>query len=187
MENYTHTEKLLPDDLRDIGEFQAICDALNAEIDTLLTYIWQVRRAPYVLDADEYGISRHEKALGIIPADGDTLEDRRFRVLSTYAGDRPYTERTLYNMLTELCGADAVYLKIDVQNFKITVRIGLQSKSMYDSAVKLINRVKPCNMLLDHKLQYRTWREVKDGTNSWADLTPYTWQDIYEKEGIING
>ena len=32
MENYTHTEKLLPDDLRDIGEFQAICDALNAEI-----------------------------------------------------------------------------------------------------------------------------------------------------------
>ena len=40
MENYTHTEKLLPDDLRDIGEFQAICDALNAEIDTLLTYIW---------------------------------------------------------------------------------------------------------------------------------------------------
>ena len=85
------------------------------------------------------------------------------------------------------CGADAVYLKIDVQNFKITVRIGLQSKSMYDSAVKLINRVKPCNMLLDHKLQYRTWREVKEGTNSWADLTPYTWQDIYEKEGIING
>ena len=35
MENYTHTEKLLPDDLRDIGEFQAICDALNAEIDIL--------------------------------------------------------------------------------------------------------------------------------------------------------
>ena len=90
-------------------------------------------------------------------------------------------------MLTELCGADAVYLKIDVQNFKITVRIGLQSKSMYDSAVKLIEKIKPCNMLLDHKLKYRIWQEVKDETNSWADLTSYTWQDVYEKESIING
>lgn len=187
MENYTHTEKLLPDDLRDIGELRAICDALNSEIDMLLTYIWQIRRAPCVLDADEYGISRHEKALGIIPLDGDTLDDRRFRVLSVYKGDLPYTERALYNMLAELCGADAVNLDVDTQNFKITVRIGLQSKSMYDSALKLINRVKPCNMLLDHKLKYRTWQEVNDKTDSWEDLTPYTWRDVYEEEGIING
>ena len=187
MENYTHTEKLLPDDLRDIGELRAICDALNTEIDILLTYIWQIRRAPYVLDADEYGISRHEKALGIIPLDGDTLDDRRFRVLSVYKGDLPYTERALYNMLAELCGADAVNLDVDTQNFKITVRIGLQSKSMYDSALKLINRIRPCNMLLDHKLKYRTWQEVNDKTDSWEDLTPYTWRDVYEEEGIING
>lgn len=179
MENYTHTEKLLPDDLRDIGEFKAICDALNAEIDTLLTYIWQVRRAPYVLDADEYGISRHEKALGIIPADGDTLEDRRFRVLSTYAGDRPYTKRTLYNMLAELCGADAVYLKIDVQNFKITVRIGLQSKSMYDSAVKLINRVKPCNMLLDADLNYNAYETLEQYTHDY--LSRFTYGELKNK------
>lgn len=176
MENYTHTEKLLPDDLRDIGELRAICDALNSEIDMLLTYIWQIRRAPCVLDADEYGISRHEKALGIIPLDGDTLDDRRFRVLSVYKGDLPYTERALYNMLAELCGADAVNLDVDTQNFKITVRIGLQSKSMYDSALKLINRIRPCNMLLDADLKYNTHETLSRYT--YGELAQFTYEEL---------
>lgn len=50
-----------------------------------------------------------------------------------------------------------------------------------------VSRVKPAHMLLEHKIRLRTWGDVFKGSKSWSDLTQFTWQDILDKEDILNG
>ena len=55
----------------------------------------------FIETADEYGISRFEKILHILPSRDDTLESRRSRVQSRWFTSLPYTWRMLIQKIIE--------------------------------------------------------------------------------------
>lgn len=71
-------------------------------------FVWQAAdrtlKNEFIAIADEYGISRFEKILGIYPADTDTLENRRMRVQNKWFNATPYTIRMLAAKMAELLG-----------------------------------------------------------------------------------
>lgn len=137
-------------------------DAENLELDL------------FTSTATESGIARREKLYGIIAKDTDTLEDRRYRVLTKENSEIPYTIRSLKKKLETLCGEDGV--SIELTEEKITVKVALARKGMYEDTAKMLEEIVPLNMLVECLQMYNTWADLEKYT--WAELENVTWEQL---------
>lgn len=91
-----------------MAEYQEVAVTLRAE-DPEFRLLWEavdrLYKNEFILDADEYGISRFERLLKLHPYDTDTLEVRRLRVLAKWFKRTPYTFPWLKEWMIMLCGA----------------------------------------------------------------------------------
>ena len=81
----------LPPFMTEFKELTAALDAENPEFILLWVAIDRVFQNTFSETADEYGLSRLEGVLGILPTPADTLESRRQRLRGSYTSDLPYT------------------------------------------------------------------------------------------------
>ena len=169
----------LPEILKNVRELDAIMDAENPEIEDLWQACEDSMNDQFISEATENGIARREKMLGITPFATDTLDDRRFRLLSRYMEDIPYTRKSLINMLTSLCGEGGYQLVISTGTFTVSVKVALTAKKQVDSVQELLERVLPYNMTFTVQLLYNTWGQIKDYT--WGELKLLTWREIKEE------
>ena len=70
-----------PEAVGKIREMKEICNAEQPEIDNINKEIDRLLANRFISKADEHGIARFEKELGIIPAAGQSLEDRRITAM----------------------------------------------------------------------------------------------------------
>lgn len=124
--------------------------------------------------ATENGISRREKLYSIIPKDTDTLEDRRYRVLTKENSEIPYTIRSLKRKLETLCGENGVTIELTEE--KITVKVALARKGMYEDTAKMLEEIVPLNLLIECLQMYNTWEMLKSYT--WGELEDKTWEQL---------
>ena len=169
----------LPEILKNVRELDAIMDAENPEIEDLWQACEDSMNDQFISEATENGIARREKMLGITPFATDTLDDRRFRLLSRYMEDIPYTRKSLINLLTSLCGEGGYQLVISTGTFTVSVKVALTAKKQVDSVQELLERVLPYNMTFTVQLLYNTWGQIKDYT--WGELKLLTWREIKEE------
>ena len=169
----------LPEVLKNVRELDAIMDAENPEIEDLWQACEDSMNDQFISEATENGIARREKMLGITPFATDTLDDRRFRLLSRYMEDIPYTRKSLINMLTSLCGEGGYQLVISTGTFTVSVKVALTAKKQVDSVRELLERILPYNMTFTVQLLYNTWGQIKDYT--WGELKLLTWREIKEE------
>ncbi|MCI5891820.1 MAG: DUF2313 domain-containing protein [Clostridiales bacterium] len=146
----------------------------------------------YVSTAEK-NLKRWENDLQLVtpPLGGDYeawLNLRRGNILAKRCGDGICTESMIINTAQSytdgLVSIDRSYYKdyVIMLDF-LKTGIPLRLTEILDA----VSEVKPAHMLLKYNIKYRTWRDVLDGTTSWADLRPYTWRDVIEKEDILNG
>ena len=169
-------ERYFADQLVDIAEIKEIIKALQPEFETLGDNIYKVLGSMFLLDLDEDGCTRHETMLGIKPREDDTLEDRRFRILTLYKSDTPYTMISLRRKLEELCGAENVEVVLDEGNYYIEVWIGLASKNQLDAAYSIINKMLPCNIQLNYSLKYNQHSTLAGYTH--GQLSEFTHEQL---------
>ena len=169
----------LPEILKSVHELDAIMDAENPEIEGLWQACEDCMNDQFISEATENGIARREKMLGITPFATDTLDDRRFRLLSRYTEDIPYTRKRLINMLTSLCGEGGYQIIVSTGTFTVSVKVALTAKRQVDSIRELLERVLPYNMAFTVKLLYNTWGQIKGYT--WGELKQLTWREIKEE------
>ncbi len=90
-----------------MAEYQEDTVTLKAE-DPEFRLVWEavdrLYKNEFILDADEYGISRFERLLKLHPCDTDSLELRRLRVLAMWFKRTPYTFPWLKAWMVLLCG-----------------------------------------------------------------------------------
>ena len=85
----------------------------------------RVLKNEFISTADEYGISRFERMLNILPSDNDTLESRRARVQAKWFIAIPYTWRKLLEKLASMCvggftaSIEEYHVKVQVINLTI--------------------------------------------------------------------
>ena len=164
-------ERYFANQLIDIEEIQEIIKTLNAEFENLNRVIYKILKNMFLLDLDADGCMRYENMLNIKPREDDTLDDRKFRILTLYKGDTPYTIISLRRKLEELCGAENVEIVLNENEYNIEIWIGLASKNQFDTAYSIINKMLPCNLTLNYSLKYNQHSTLAKYTH--AQLASY--------------
>lgn len=133
-------------------------EALKAEDPEFLA-VWEaadrILYNHFICTADEYGISRFEKMLGILHSGGETLEERRKRIQGYYVGDLPYTENKMRAVLAVMCGAGNFELDVDGAAYQMTVRVIDRDIQLAGNVHRIVSYMKPANILLKLYEVYR--------------------------------
>lgn len=141
-----------------------IPDAENLELDL------------FVKTATLHGIQRRERLYGIVPKDTDTLEERRYRILTRENNQIPYTVRMLRKKLSNLCGEDGYCVLLDHQ--RLTVKVELTKKSMFEDVKKLLEEMVPLNIVLETGLLYNQYSLLERFT--YGELENFTYGQLRE-------
>ena len=103
----------------------------------------------FISTADEYGISRFEKLLGIFPSSEDTLESRRERDQSRWFKRIPYTLKTLINKLVTLCGHRDFTIKADFsESYTMILNVSLSIFGQVDELNEVLSYMTPQNIVV---------------------------------------
>ena len=154
----------LPSILLKTYEFTLLCDTEQREFNRLNTAVDEVLDAQFVSTAGEYAIQRYEKIFGVVPQDTDTLDERRFKVLTRINTQLPFSVRRLRQQLATLCGEDGYKLEVNGGVYTLTVKVALTAKRNQQAVEELFADIVPANMVCTTSLLY----------NQHADLTRFT-------------
>lgn len=146
--------KYLPYVVRDYPEFQGITGSEQPEFERAWASADDLLNNQFISTAGSIGLSRWEKILGITPKGTDTLEDRRFRIVTRINEELPYTVPQLRNILETLCGAGNYSAEVVEGTYQLIVKIGLAAKNNFSDVESLLNRVVPQNLILNVLLMY---------------------------------
>lgn len=174
----------LPPVLMTTCEFPLLCEGEQPEFDALAAGIAEVLDAQFVMTAPLRGIERYEKIYGIVPQDTDTLEERRFRILSRINTQLPYTVRMLHQRLTALCGADGYRITLTPAQYKLEVKVSLTAKRNLQAAQEMLDEIAPANLVVLCSLLYNQHSTLARMTH--AQLAAYT-HDQLRNEVLPDG
>ena len=117
--------------------------------------------------------------LGISPFATDTLDDRKFRILSRYNEQLPYTRKSLVQQLAALCGEDGYRIQFLTKDFTVKVKVELTAKKQEATIGEMLERILPYNMAFTVELLYNQWQTVKAYT--WGAFASRTWNQLREE------
>ncbi len=166
----------LPEFLQDFREFQELAAAENPEIRALWGSLENVMKEQFISDSTENGVKRWEAILKINPKGSDSLEVRKFRILTRLNEKLPYTYKKLAQQLETLCGESGYSLELRNNEYKLIVRVALTAKSMLAEVEKLLTRIVPVNMYVDLSLLYK--QNLTLGSYTHVQLREYTHEQL---------
>lgn len=138
-----------------MAEFKEVAAALEAE-NPEFVLAWEaadrVLRNAFIETADEYGMSRFEKLLGVLPSVDDTLEQRRKTVIANWANKISYTSKFLYAKLVSLCGRDGFTLTIEGYRLEVVIYAG--EGTLAEVVEGLLSSAAPANMICSVLYEY---------------------------------
>lgn len=132
----------LPPVLRDVREYAHVTAAEQPEVDALWSEAARAVDNATVLTADEYGVARWERMLGITPPATRTLEDRRAAVLSAIFPPLPFTLRRLQQKLAPLGGA----ARVSHLSYHLDADFEANRPHNIDALVALLRGMLPANL-----------------------------------------
>lgn len=156
----------LPSFMAKYQEINATLQAENPEFDLLWKEADRVWHNQFIETADEYGIARFEKLLGIYPEALDTIESRRSRVQSKWFTELPYSMKMLKCKLEMLCGTNNFELLADFEKgYTLTVRTNLEMYGQIEEVENLLKQMVPVNVIihLQNEIQGHTKGTVFSG------------------------
>ena len=168
----TEIMDLWPSIMREFKEFQKIAEIEGSLFEQLEQEIQNIVNDQFIQTATEKGIARREKMLKISPFADDTLETRRFRVLSVWNDKLPYTYRVLLERLDSLCGPDGYVIELNAGEYSLNIKIELTKKRMFDEVVKITRQMVPANIVIKVELRYNQHLTLANFTH--GQLSQYT-------------
>ena len=100
----------------------------------------------FVMTATINGVERWEKIFDIVPKATDTLDERRFVILSKMNEQPPYTLPLLRSILNTLCGEGGYTLYLNADKYLLTIKLALSNEKNYAAIVDLLDRILPANL-----------------------------------------
>ncbi len=168
----------LPYVVRKYDIFQAITIGEQPEFDMAWHNTDTIRNEQYLFTAEDIGLRRWERILGIQPKDTDTIAYRRDRILSRLNEKLPYTLKQLRKMLDALCGK--AHYSIYLSEYTLFVSVSVIAKNRFADVVSLLERITPQNIFLDIQQQYNSWGAVRNAA-TWRQAQSGTWQELKEE------
>ena len=157
-------------DVRDIKE---IMTGEQPEFDSLFENIDLMQEDMFIDTVSEEGIKRFEKMLGIEGSNLKSPDLRRFILkLRLVAGKRA----NLKSKLNSLVGSNNYTMNYDINSNTLVVRIVIESKSYLDEVKALLDKLVPCNVIIDVRILYLSHEMMKVYTHEY--LSNYKNDDV---------
>jgi hypothetical protein len=172
----------LPGILKEVREFRAINTAENPELSSLWDAIEDVLNDQFVNDATENGVKRWESSLEISPKGTETLDIRKFRIISRLNEQLPYSYAKLKQQLETLCGENGYSIELLNEEYKLIVRVELGVRGKFMEVESLLKRTVPANIVIDLSLMYNQHSAFTNFTHS--QLSNYTHYQL--RNEVIN-
>lgn len=134
--------------LKQIKELKEIAKAEEPELRYILEACDRTLSNFFITTADEYGISRFEKMMGIFPDEDEDLEARRYNVLIKWNDKVPYTDEELYNRLLSICGEGNFTIIPHYEEYGINITTEIGIRGAFDAVTTLLLDMLPCNLVL---------------------------------------
>jgi len=135
----------LPTLMQKYDEIIKITDSQNPEFDLVWSIEEWMRRQLYIITAEEYGLRRYERLLGITPMDGESFTARRNHILVRWNQQTPYTMRFLIGFLEMLMGDDFEIIP-NFSEYKMDIRTYVLDLSILSDLLFIIRYIIPANM-----------------------------------------
>ncbi len=168
----------LPEYLKGFREIREIMRTETIELQKFCERHEQYADDCFPVTCGERGAARLERMLGILPPPNDSLESRRFRILSRWNLAPPYNVAFLEQQLDLLCKTKGYRLQMDAAKGVLEVKVELVSKHMLDSVKELLSAVVPCNIRIDAGLMYN--RHGTLGKFTHGQLKEFTHKKLRE-------
>lgn len=169
----------LPPILHEIKELQKIAELENPTLEQVWQSIEDALNNQFVVSANEDGLGRYEKMFNLVAGESETVETRRFRVMSKYQERLPFTWRILKNTLDTLLGEGNYELSRSVEEKWVKVKLELMVKKQFEVVEIMLERVTPQNMVLIVELRYNQHKTLVSFRHS--ELARYRHIDIREE------
>lgn len=140
----------LPPFMAEYREINETLSAENPEFILAWTAADLTLKNMFIESANEYGISRFEKLLGIFPSANDTLDSRRKRVSIRWFNELPFTYKALLEKLIAICGdGDFSVICNFKEAYEISVTLDLSLQSKVEEVENMLDTMLPMNLLPD--------------------------------------
>lgn len=131
--------------LRELLEFEQIAKAQQPEFSQAAADISKAPEDFFLVSLTDYGCARWEKIMGLVPAAGMSLEERRQQILIKYLSRLPYTERMLRNYLNSVLGGD-VQVDVLYDDYAVSIEYGGENEALLASLYAELRQIIPANM-----------------------------------------
>ena len=172
----------LPLFMQEYREMAVIMETEQSEIDHLWTVAEDALADQFILYATESGVARWESMLGISPKATDSLDERRFRILTKLNQELPYTLRKLEQALTNLCGNGGFSINLKAAEYHIELKLALTNVNNYQEVVDLLTKMIPANLTYFVQIMYNSNDTLAQFTHS--QLMAYTHEKL--RNEVIN-
>ena len=132
--------------LQELIEFQQIANAEQPEFEKVVSDVKSAADDFFLVSLSEYGCERWEKILGLSVEPGDTLQDRRDRILIKYLDQLPYTYRTLLKYLATV--SEDFTVTLNENAYDLYIRIRLEGYAQRDALAATLGQMIPANLVL---------------------------------------
>ena len=167
----------LPPFIQRYKEIAAIMDTEQPEFELAWKNAENTLADQFVTTATINGVKRWEKIYDIVPKGTDTLDERRFVILTKMNEQPPYTMEALENALNALCGENGYTLYLNNDAYLLTVKLALENQNNFAAVVNLLDRILPAN-IAHHVSIYNTYAVIEGLTHE--QLSKYTHTQIRE-------
>ena len=162
----------LPPFVQNFLEMRHIMSAEQPEVDTLWNSCEDVLNESFIMTASENGLKRWEFITGVTPKDTDTLDERRFRILTKMNQELPYTMTKLQEVLTVICGEGNFFIDLQPNNYHIEIKLALTNSNNYGEVVDVLKKMIPANLTQHVQIMYNSNKTFVEFTH--AELAAYT-------------
>jgi len=166
----------LPLFMQEYRELAVVMETEQPEIDRLWSAVENALADQFIQEATANGVMRWESMLGISPKDTDTLDERRFRILTKLNQELPYTLRKLERVLTNLCGENGFSIDVQAADYHIQVKLAVGNHNNYSEVENTLKKMIPANLTHYIELMYNAHTVLEQLTHE--QLSAYTHEQL---------
>lgn len=136
----------------------------------------------FFIDTATWGLSRWERIFGVTPEPGATYAQRREVLRGKLRGVGKVSVSLIENVAEAYANGD-VDVTVDSAAYTLTITfVGVYGVPDQLDALKAnLRDIIPAHLAIDYVFRYYTYAELTDSGNKYADLTGYTYDDIYNR------
>lgn len=135
----------LPTYMQKYDEIIKLTNSQNPEFDLIWEITEWMRRNLFIITAEEYGLQRYERMLGITPMSGESLQSRRNHILVRWNQSTPYTFRFLLGLLEMLTDGNFEVIP-NFNVYEMEIRVYTSGSGILSDLAWIIRHIIPANI-----------------------------------------